>query len=153
MVNVLLVHPGRIAQKAVERDLLRIGQWPCCMHCKAGRELYPFGGRGRHRGIAEISRRRECVLLSCNLASALGRSHTDPPADEATFAVTRSKDRTFASHTTPAVSFGALRCCGSTRALADYGKQDSARLRSLESPSMLRIFRNPANAAWPQDAA
>lgn len=138
MVNGALVQ-GRIARKAVGRDPLRIGRWPCCKHCKEGRGLYPFGGRGLRRGIAEIPRRRECASLSYNLASALSRSHTDPPADEATLAATRSKDRTFASRTTPAVSHGALGCCGSARCHADCGRQDSAKLRSLESPSTSRL--------------
>src|SRR5580658_2060806 len=153
MVNDALVHPDRTAQKAVERDPLQIGRWPCCRRCKAGRGLYPFGGRGRRRGAAEISRRRECALLSCNLANAFGRLHNNPPAAEATLEATRSKGRTFASRTTRAASFAASHCCGSTRGFADYGKQDSVRPRSLEEPSTSHIFRNPANAAWPQDAA
>ncbi len=152
MVNGILAHRGTIGRRAVERDLLRIGRWPCCKHCKANLALYPFCERGRRRGIAEISRRRACALLSCNLASALNRSHSEPPVDEAALAATRSKDRTSASCATHAVSFDASRCCGNTRGLADCGRQCSARLRFSESPSTSRIFRNPASAVCPQDA-
>ena len=127
----------RTAPKAVERDLLQRDRWPCCKHCKAGPGLYLLCGRGRRKGTAEISRRRECALLWCNLARASGKSHTDPPADEATLAATRSKDRTFASRRTPAASFDAQRYCDSTRGLADYGRQEreAPLLESLRCPA------------------